>query len=135
MGQYRGKVKSDDPVISKRWAYGDKVTIGKRVFIVPDDAEIVWHWGEGGIFGFVEVIPESVGQSTGEKDCNKQEVYDRDWVKASIYGDEEPQILQVCWRKGGYVIDYEDSESDCVLLGEFVGSLELTDNPKLLESD
>ena len=71
------------------------------------------------------VIRSSVEQSTGECDCNKMEIFDKDWVEASIYGDENPQVLQVHWCKGGYVIDYEDSESDCVLVGEFVGSLRI----------
>ncbi len=52
-------------------------------------------------------------------------------MKASIYSDEEPQILQVHYRKGGYVINYVDSESDCVLVGEFVGTLELIGNRNL----
>ena len=134
-GPFRGKVKSDDSVVSKRWAYGDKVTIGSRVFIVPDDAEVDSHaHGEEYIIGIIEVTPESVAQSTGELDCNKAEIYDRDWVKANIYSDEDPQILQVRYRKGAYIIDYEDSESDCVVLGEFVGSLEITDTPELLEN-
>lgn len=84
--------------------------------------------------GVWPVTGESVGQSTGEKDCNKAEIFNKDWVKANIYSDEEPQILQVYYRKGAYIIDYKDSESDCVMIGEFVGSLELTDNPELLET-
>ncbi len=69
---YRAKVKSSDPVISKRWAYGDKATVEGRTFIIPDDAEIKQGPAPFGkkdiIVGSVEVIPESVGQSTGVKD-------------------------------------------------------------------
>ena len=83
--------------------------------------------------GVWPVILSSVGQSTGECDCSKMEIFDKDWVEASIYGGEDPQILQVHWCKGGYVIDYEDSESDCVLIGEFVGRLKITGDPELKE--
>ncbi len=123
--QYRGK-----SVETNEWVYGWLVDVS-----AANDREsairIVKQHTNG--ISYHPVIPESVGQSTGEVDCNKALIYDKDWVRASIYGYEEPQTLQVCWRRGGYVIDYEDSESDCVLLGEFVGSIELTDNPELLQ--
>ncbi len=105
------------------WLYG---------YLAAPAQIIVWN-EEKGTGEMFQVIPESVGQSTGELDCNKAEIYDKDWVKASIYSDEDPQILQVQYRKGAYVIDYKDSESDCVIVGEFVGSLKITDTPHLLE--
>ncbi len=78
---YRAKVKSSDPVISKRWAYGDKATVEGRTFIIPDDATIA-QWGKNyGIFGFIEVIPESVGQSTGLKDKAGVEIFGGDVVE------------------------------------------------------
>jgi len=72
---------------------------------------------------------------TGEMDSKRtpefpkgQEIWEGDTVKASIYKDEEPQILPVYFDKGAFWIDYEDSESDRVPVGCFVGSLEVIGN-------
>ena len=104
---YRAKVKSDDPVISKRWAYGDKVTIGDRVFIVLDDAEYDKDGLSHGkyqevISGFIEVIPESVGQSTGAKDGNGAEIYDGDML------DPHPDPTKVGYRKYIRTVEWDD---------------------------
>jgi uncharacterized phage protein (TIGR01671 family) len=67
-------------------------------------------------------------QFTGILDTNKKEIYEGDIVSVSIYGDEKPSILEVHWQYGGFFIDYEDSESDMVLVANFVGSVEVIGN-------
>ena len=123
--------------IKPRRAYGGHCVVEGKHYIILDDAELTGlaFEDENQIVGFVEVIPKTVEQFTGLRDSKRtkeypkgQMVFEGDKVKASIYGDEEPQLLEVQYREGGYVIDYEDSESDCVLVGWFVGNLEVIGN-------
>lgn len=65
---------------------------------------------------------------TGVMDSNGREILNGDTVKASVYAEEAPQILQVHYKDGGYLIDYKDSESDVCLLGWFPGVLEVVDS-------
>ena len=75
----------------------------------------------------IEEMQEKSQQYTGKKDRNGVGIWEGDIV-AAFYGDEEPQELQVEFRNGAFVIDYEDSESDVVNVGEFVGALEVIGN-------
>ncbi len=92
---YRGKVESDDPAVSKRWAYGDKCTVGGRVFIVLDDATIEDVDGEDMMQGFVEVIPSSVGQSTGVKGKDGVEIYGGNLVQGDWQADRRRTVLGI----------------------------------------
>ena len=132
---YRAKVKSDDPVVRKRWAFGDKVTIGDRVFIVLDDSEYDKNGVSHGkyqevISGFIEVIPASVGQSMGLKD----------------YGYYENDILLSTDGKRKFVVVWDAAKGKWYLRGigkawrvhdpnwaayKVIGNT--PDNPELLE--
>ncbi len=149
---YRAKVKSDDPVISKRWAYGDKVTIGDRVFIVLDDAEYDKDGLSHGkyqevISGFIEVIPESIGQSTGRQDMDGVEIFNKDIVKLCYgipptfdtlvieYADDE--IVHDISVSGWWMRNIRANGTSGSLCKTYECDLEVigntTDNPELLQ--
>ncbi len=147
MYKFRGSVILPFPNKTARWAYGCYFEAGGKSYIIPDDADVADDgYGNETLEGFVEVHPASVGMLIGTKDKkrtegfpNGQSIYKGDIVSASIYFNEEPQILEIKYVGTAFVIDYEDTESDTVLLSEFMGSVEVigntTDDPELLEKE
>ena len=147
MRQYRGK-----RVDGGEWVKGDRlIDAHGRMFIV---ASIQIHiaterTSNGGtdicVVGCHEVVPESVGQSTGKRDVNKQEVFGGDIVIAT-----EDESLPT--MRG--IVEYEPNNAEwwihnpvtqsALYFSEITGMywadrLEVigntTDTPKLLESD
>ena len=91
---YRGQVKGINTP-KPRWAYGDKFKADGRVYIVPDDAYTeIDEYRKVGLFGFIEVIPETVGRSIGRKDRDDVEIYEGDIID----GDPDGCKSVVMWN-------------------------------------
>ncbi len=118
------------------------VDISGKVRIYPvDSLELVWSTGRHDSTTWDELTEDERAGWTRAgnmpSEWKGKEIYEFDVVEASIYGDETPQVLTVEYRETCFVIDYEDSDSDCVPVGSFVGRLKIIGNqfehPELLE--
>ena len=128
---YRGQVKGINTP-KPRWAYGDKFKVGGRVYIVLDDAYTeIDEYRKVGLFGFIEVVPETVGQDTGKKDdsLKHRKIYEGDII---LCGDYVPDAHAwnewkrvVGWDKDGLTWIGLDGERNIV-----IGNI--TDNPEQL---
>jgi len=77
MRPYRGLTKDG------KWVKGWHCQIGNRHFIATEPYDIGWSGGEvlkWHIAGFIEVIPETVGQQIGLPDKNGVEIYESDKI-------------------------------------------------------
>lgn len=147
---YRGITKKSEFWNVSLWIYGDKVTIGKTVWIVSqpelnenDDMRERHH----SIWGFIEVIPETVSQNTGQKDKKRtdkyfdgQEVYGGDIIK---WNDENGGgIGVVTWsqEESAWVCENPNKPDDCGSwldgihdIGEVIGNI--SQSPELLNEE
>lgn len=103
-------------------------TDGDNTYYLATDG-MVWHHyynQEYHDYVFEDITANVIVEWYADRqDKNDKPIYQGDTVKAYIYGNEEPQILDVIYRNGGFVIDYEDSESDTVLVALFDGIIEI----------
>ena len=115
--KFRGK-----RVDNGEWVYGDKFTIGDKVYIIYNPEIRVFEWRpqesgcQRGIQGFVEVIPESVGQLMGS--CETGEVYTGDIMTCKFGGGG---------IKTGY-IEYFETHMSFVLADKFGRNIGRTRN-------
>jgi len=77
MRPYRGLTKE-----TKRWAYGYYCEVEGKHYIILNDAEMLPLNGSGhkAIYGFVEVLPETVGQFLKADVGGSPDVYEHDIV-------------------------------------------------------
>jgi len=131
--QFRGK-RTDNG----EWVYGVPVIgITSGVFMVWIESEAKRGRGELSLKDVVrqaEVIPETVGQYTGLKDKNGEEIYEGDIVLCEIYSKEYMGLVEYTNNYGFYYLSGM-GRSDTELWGcnerEVIGNI--YENPELLE--
>lgn len=118
--KFRGK-----RIDNGKWAIGDlqhhndgSVTIMTNLSVWSDNDGDVDAYGEE-----LRVVPETVGQYTGMKDCNSQDIYDGDIIR-DLRGVREVQFV-IFDNRQGYEIELEDSDL------EVIGNIH--DTPELLK--
>lgn len=145
--KFRGRVKSDDSVISRRWVYGYLFKLGDRAFILGNDCKIIQSGGyDAYINHFIEVDPATVGMFTGYLDKNKKEIY-------GAVGEKGSDIILSPWAGGTFskaIIEYRLSNyTSPEWIGKTIGDDEngeeiqfdprceivgnMADNPELLK--
>lgn len=133
--KFRGKVIGEFNVLEalgiidkKGWVVGNLIQNGNHPMIVGDLVEIdneyiVHDW-------WVSVIPESVGQFTGLKDMDREEIFE-----GAIGWDERGEVHgKIVFDEGGFLFEWENMSDDLYeCCGDIVIVGNIYDNPELLE--
>ncbi len=127
---FRGK-----RVDNGEWAWGDYSTLNNgenKHHYILDPVTISFDFFPNGVHKFiakaVEVIPESIGRSTGLKDEGKVEAYQHDMVSA--YGYDNWTIV---WHDNGWTLQQENIENYQPIPEHFIVIGTIHDSPNLLE--
>ncbi len=100
-GDIAKKILPDNTVVNADFIYGDKVEVEGKVYILTDDAQIVDDGPLGiEVTGFIEVHPDTVGQSIDFKDDDNKEIYEGDLCLAN-----DTFIDEVVFGNGGFIFD------------------------------
>ncbi len=129
-GLYRGKTKAG------KWVYGWYIYVEKY------DRHDIYHWSQKHDYGFEidEVIPSSVGQSTGLKDKEGVDVYEGDLITVKDW----TMVFTVTFENGMFVLGnlsppksvyqgMQDYKINGKIEMEIIGNT--TDTPELLETE
>lgn len=133
--KFRGKVIGEfnelealGIIDKKGWVVGNLIQNGNHPMIVGDlveidDEYIVHDW-------WVSVIPESVGQYSGLKDMDREEIFE-----GAIGWDERGEVHgKVVFDEGGFLFEWENMSDDLFeCCGDIVIVGNIYDNPELLE--
>lgn len=133
--KFRGK-----RVDNGEWVYGDLFKASGTTFIVPEHTPLLKLGIKEWIDGFIQVIPETVGQYTGLKGKRGVELYDGDVVLNTYFN--QANKCQIMFWEGSFMVQYKkqidpisehfcDENDSCVHL-EVIG--DIYSNPELLNT-
>lgn len=124
---YRGKRKDNN-----EWIYG-------YVIQEPNGRTFIGTYMSGGMWGWVEVEAETVGQYTGQKDLLGKMIFKGDILRSI---NNSLQIIQIVYGTGYYCgihvdkkISFRRQLSEIVALGSFEVIGNRWDNPELMGKD
>ncbi|CCO12076.2 yopX family protein [Carnobacterium maltaromaticum LMA28] len=125
--KFRGKRISDG-----KWIEGVPVPngLGKRMYILGLIMSDKISYSMNQLHGFChEVIPETVGQYTGLKDMDREEIFE-----GAIGWDERGEVHgKIVFDEGGFLFEWENMQDDLFeCCGDIVIVGNIYDNPELL---
>lgn len=142
---FRGMTKE------KKWVYGYYIFANKKAFIGIKDEIFFTAYDEYGheiepceFDGFVEVIPETVGQATGLKDKNGKEIFEGD-ILAFCFGayskdnvliradGYDPNSYLIIEMKNGAWMAGDKSVNEAIEYHYVIGNIH--EHPSLLENE
>lgn len=134
------------PIKSENFVYGWHCEIAETHFIIPKSAMRTIYKGINpsadrlDFTGFIEVIPETVGQQVGKQDINKKEIYKGDRVKIMTHWDRVDESKSNYWvqtvtngcscglNTNGMVSIQKEGQKEYVAQLEIIGNIHTENN-------